>query len=57
MFNPVESAVKGPKLQNSDVLSNLEQKLGNFPENEQEKLRALISEFSSAFTDVLGITS
>jgi len=54
---PVESAVKGPKLPNSDVLFNLEQKLGHLPENKQKELRALISEFSSVFTDVPGITS
>ena len=53
---PVEGAVKGPKLSNSDVLSSLDQKLGHLPESEQEMLRALITEFIFLFLDVPGKT-
>jgi len=54
---PVESVVKGPKLCNSDILCHLEQKLGHLPDNEQEELQVLLSEFSCVFTDVPGTTT
>ena len=53
---PVEGAVKGPKLSNSDVLSSLDQKLGHLPKSEQEVLKALITKFISLFPDVPGRT-
>lgn len=53
---PVEGAVKGPKLSNSDVLASLNQKLGHFPESEQEVLKALITEFITLFPEVPGRT-
>ena len=53
---PVEGAVKGLKLNNSNVLSSLDQKLGHLPESEQKVLKALITEFTSLFPDVPGRT-
>ena len=53
---PVEGAVKGPKLSNSDALSNLDQKLGHLSKSEQEVLKALITKFISLFPDVPGRT-
>jgi len=51
-----EIVEKGPKLQNSDILSNTDQKLAHFPEMEQEQLKSLITEFNSIFPDTPGRT-
>jgi len=53
---PMEVAVKGPKLRNSEVLASLGQKLAHLPDREQELLKALISDFSMLFPDTPGRT-
>ena len=53
---PIEGAVKVPKLSNSDILSNLDQKLGHLPKTEQKMLKALITKLTSLFPDVPGRT-
>ena len=53
---PVSMVVKGPKLQNSEVLASLDQKLAHLPDQEQELLKALIKEFSELFPDTPGRT-
>ena len=52
----VEVADQGPKLQNSDILSNLDRKLAHFPEREQQQLKSLIEEFTVIFPDAPGST-
>ncbi len=40
------------KLQNSDVLANLDKKLGHLPERQQSELKELIHEWENIFPDV-----
>ncbi len=40
------------KLQNSDVLANLDKKLGHLPESQQSELKELIHEWENIFPDV-----
>ena len=49
---PTERAEKGPKLHNSDVLMNLDQKLEHLPKMGQKQLKALITVFTSVFPNV-----
>ena len=45
------------KLQNSDVLSHLSDKLGHLPEKEKNVIKLLVEEFSDLFPDVPGRTT
>jgi len=53
---PLEVADKGPKLQNSEILACLDQKLAHLPVTEQELLITLIKDFSQFFPDTPGRT-
>ena len=45
-----------PKLQNSDILSNVDQKLNHLPMKEKEVIKALILEYTTFFPNVPGKT-
>ena len=47
---------KSPRLENFDVLLNLERKLEHLPEQEKMLIKALLVEFAVLFPDVLGKT-
>ena len=48
---------RSPRLKNSDVLMNLEQKLSHLPVQEKEVLKELLWEFTVLFPDVPGKTT
>jgi len=50
-----EIVENSPKLQNSDILSNIDEKLAHLLEMEREQIKSLITEFSSIFPDTLQV--
>ena len=51
-----EEVERSPRLKNSEVLLNLEQKLIHLPAQEQKVLRELLREFAILFPDIPGRT-
>jgi len=51
-----EEVVRSMKLQNSDVLTNLDVKLSHLPAKEKGVIKQLVEEFSDMFPDVPGRT-
>ena len=47
-----EEVGRSPRLRNSDVLLNLEQKLQHVPEQEKTSIKELLGEFAALFPDV-----